>query len=110
MFGEESTRHVLIKHADCGVTLSRAHELGRLERETRVHITFGRIDRQPDFLAQTLKPRTNLWPVLQRKRFRGPFRRRLRMNLKWKPTQISFELSRCFFGPDRAEITKGSND
>jgi hypothetical protein len=32
------------------------------------------------------------------------------MNLKWKPTQISLEVSRGLFGPDRAEITKRSND
>lgn len=32
------------------------------------------------------------------------------MNLKWKPAQISLELSRRFFGPDRAEITKRSNN
>jgi hypothetical protein len=32
------------------------------------------------------------------------------MNLKWQPTQISVELSCGLFGPDRAEITKRSND
>ena len=90
MFGEESTRNVLIKHADCGVTLSRAHQFGRLESETRVHITFGRVDWKPDFLAQTLKPRANLRPIFRPKRFGCPFGRRLGMNLKWKPTQISF--------------------
>jgi hypothetical protein len=31
------------------------------------------------------------------------------MNLKWKPTQISLELPRRLFGPDRAEVTKWSN-
>ena len=32
------------------------------------------------------------------------------MNLKWKPTQISLELSRRLFGPDRAEVAKRSNN
>jgi hypothetical protein len=61
-------------------------------------------------LAQTLKPRANLRPVLRRKWFLCPFGRRLRMNLKWKPTQISLELSRRLFGPDRAEVAKRSNN
>ena len=32
------------------------------------------------------------------------------MNLKWKPTQISLELSRRLLGPDRAEVTKRSDN
>jgi hypothetical protein len=110
MFGEESARNILIKDADCAVTLFGAHQLGRLERETRVNVTFGRVDWKPDFLAQTLKPRANLRPFLGPKRFRCPFGRRLRMNFEWEPTQISLELSRRLFGPDRAEITKRSNN
>jgi hypothetical protein len=31
------------------------------------------------------------------------------MNLKWKPAQVSIELSRRLLGPDRAKITKRSN-
>ena len=85
MFGEESTRNVLIKDADCVVSLFGAHQLGRLERETRVNVTSGRVDWKPDFLAQTLKPRSNPRPSLRRKRFQCPSGRRLRMNLKWKP-------------------------
>jgi hypothetical protein len=49
-------------------------------------------------------------PVLRWKRFGLPFRWRFRMNLKRKPTQISLEVSRGLFGPDRAEITKRSNN
>src|ERR1041384_8010216 len=110
MFGEERARDILIKDADCVVAFSGAHQLGGLERETRVNVAFGRVDRKPDFLAQTLKPRANLRPGLRWKRFRCPFGRRLRVNLKWKPTQISLELSRRLFGPDRAEVTKRSNN
>ena len=32
------------------------------------------------------------------------------MNLKWKPTKMSLELSRRLFGPDRAEVTERSNN
>lgn len=32
------------------------------------------------------------------------------MNFKWKPTQTSLELFRRRFGPDRAEITKRSDN
>lgn len=32
------------------------------------------------------------------------------MNLKWKPTKMSLELARRLFGPDRAEVTKRSNN
>jgi len=110
MFGEESTRYILIKDAHRVVTFFGADQLGSLERQPRVNITFGRVDWKPDFLAQTFKPRANLWPVLRRKRFRCPVGRRLRMNLKWKPTQISLESLRRLFGPDRAEVTKRSNN
>jgi hypothetical protein len=51
-----------------------------------------------------------LRPFFRPKRFRCPLGRRLRMNLKWKPTQISLQLSRRLFGPDRAKITKRSNN
>jgi hypothetical protein len=110
MFGEESTRNVLIKNSNGIVAFFGTHQLRRLERETRVNVAFRRIDWKPDFLAQPLKPRADLRPSLGRKRFRRPFRRRLRMNLKWKPTQISLEPFRRLFGPDRAEITKRSNN
>jgi hypothetical protein len=110
MFGEESTRNVLVKNSHCVVAFFGAHQLGRLECETRVNVTFRRINCKSDFLAETLKPRANLRPVLRWKRFRCPLRRRLRMNLKWKPTQISLEPFRRLFGPDRAEVTKGSNN
>src|ERR1043166_10277802 len=109
MFGEERARDILIKDDDCVVAFSGAQQLGGLERETRVNVAFGRVDRKPDFLAQTLKPRANLRPGRRWKRFRCPFGRRLRVNLKWKPTQISPELSRRLFGPDRAEGTKKKN-
>jgi hypothetical protein len=32
------------------------------------------------------------------------------MDFEWKHTQRSLEFSRCFVGPDRAEIAKWSND
>jgi hypothetical protein len=110
MFGEESTRNVLIKDSDGVVTFFGAYQLGRLQRETRINVALWGIDWKPHFLAQTLKPGANLQPVLRRKRFRCTFWWRLRMNLKWKPTQISLELSRRLFGPDRAEVTERSNN
>ena len=51
MFGEERARDILIKDADCVVAFSGAQQLGGLERETRVNVAFGRVDRKPDFLA-----------------------------------------------------------
>ena len=86
VFGEERARNVVIEGAGCVVALLGAHELGRLECETRVHVTFRRVDWKPDLSSQTLEPRANLRPGLRRKRLRCPFGRRLRMNLEGKPT------------------------
>lgn len=109
MFGEESTRNLLIEGTDCFIALFNAHQLGRLKREARIDVALGWIDLKPDFLSQTLKPRANLRPLVRRKWFRCSFGRRLRVDFERKPTQISLELSRRFFGPDRAEVTKRSD-
>jgi hypothetical protein len=98
--GEECARNVAMKASGSVVAFFEAHELGRLKRETRVDVTLGRVDWKPDFSSQTLEPRANPRPVLRRKRLRCPFGRRLRMDLKGKPTQISLQFSPSFFGPN----------
>ena len=110
MSGEEGTRNFLVKRAGCVISLFRAYQFGRLECEARVYVAPGRIDREADLSSQTFQPCANVRPFLGRKRFRCAFGRRLRMNLKWEPPQIGVELARCLFGPDRAEITKRSNN
>jgi hypothetical protein len=59
-----------------------------------------RIDWKPDFSRQMLEPRPNLRPVPRRKRLRSSFGRRIWMDLKGKPTQVSLQFSRRPFGPD----------
>jgi hypothetical protein len=69
-----------------------------------------RIDGKPDFSCQMFEPRPNPWPVLRRKRLPRSLGRRIRMNLKGKPTQVGLQFSRRLFGPDRAEIAERSNN
>ncbi len=82
------------------VALLVAHELGRLERETRVHVTLWRIDRKPDFSGETLQSRANPGPLLRRKGLGCSFGRRLRVKLKRKPAELRLQFSRCLFGPN----------
>ena len=86
VFGKERARNVVIEDAGRGVVLFGAHELGRLECETRVDVTFRRVDWKPDLSTKTFEPRANLRPVFRTKRLRRPFGWRLRMNFEGKPT------------------------
>lgn len=100
LFGEERTRNVVIEATRCIIAVLDTHELGRLERETRVHVSLRRVDWEPDVSGQTLEPRANLRPVLRTKWLRRPFGRCIGMKLEGKPTQISPQVSRRFFSPN----------
>jgi hypothetical protein len=100
LFGKERARDLVIKGSDSVVAPLDAHKFGRFQRETRVNITFRRVDWEPDFSSQTLESRANLRPVLRWKWLRRTLGRRLRMYLEGKPAKISLQLPRSFLGPN----------
>src|SRR5579863_2912716 len=92
------------------IAAERANQLRRLERQARIEVTRGRIDRETDHLCRPDQTFANSGPRLGWKRFGCAFRRRFGMKLERKPAQLCVELARRSFGPDRAEIAIRSNN
>jgi hypothetical protein len=92
------------------ITRARTHELHRFEREARIGVTPRRVDRQPDAFCQTRQPRADRRPFGIRKRLVSALRRHLGMQFERQPAGADAQFFRRFLDPDRAEITKRSND
>jgi hypothetical protein len=107
---EERSRHCLKKTRSSVVAAAGAYEFHRFERETRICIAPGRVDRYPDLVSKSDEPLADCRPFGIGEGLIGALDRSVGMEFERQPAGAYAQLPRSLLDPDRAEIAERSND
>jgi len=92
------------------VAAAGAYEFHGFEREARIRIAPGRVDRYPDLAGKSDEPLADCRPFGIGEGLIGALDRSFGMQFERQPAGAYAQLPRSLLDPDRAEITERSND